>query len=178
MFFTKKDKQKIADMQVRSDLRFENIHERVGNEVSKLDKKIEETSKKIVFDINELLVNKFRSLELFKQGEEVLGNNAFSFAIIQELVKRAFSKEEKTLYAWSQELTKKERELKVLALDINAKKAIGYITVEQVKNELSKLEDDYNIFTRQTTSENDSHDLKAKQIKHTIDFIKVWLKIS
>lgn len=128
-----------------------------------------------VIQIETTLNKKMKQLELFKEGEEILGDNAFGFAIVQELVKRAFRQEDERLKNDWSKLEKKERELRILELSINAKKAFGNITIDEANRELQNLDDEYHENMRNIANEGDENDIKAHQLKYTLNFIRKWI---
>lgn len=162
--------EKMGNLGVKVDDNFAIFNKKNNNLENKLEdhivfskKESDKTVNKVISYLNE----KLSQLKLFKNAEEIISENVFSNAIINELVKRAFVSEDNKLAQKIRELSDKkqflDREFKRLA-EI---KKIGTISIEELNKKLRELDKEYNRLLRI-----DEEDEKAKRIKHTIDFIK------
>ena len=178
MFVTKKVRQEIADNK-QNQLILENklveTELRLSKQTDRLATKVSIDLDQAVCHIEETLTKKLKQLELFKEGEEILGDNAFGFAIIQQLVKRAFRQEEELYREKKKVLSEKEKELKVRELAVSQKKCFGQITVDEANRTLQDLDDEYHRLNRKISNDGDENEIKANQIKHTLEFIKKWI---
>lgn len=154
------------------EIEVESLDHRMSIEGERLDSKIEDTVK----TIEKSIVDKFKQLEMFKASEEILGNNAFGEAIIQELTKRAFSKKEEELREERRSIRREMTKVQNRSKEINKLKNIGSKSKLEIQKTIAELENEMHDAGRRTTSKGDEHYIKKEAFQIIINFLNKWLE--
>ncbi len=154
----------------------DNFHKTIKANVEKELLRIDEKIENFIGIINKNLTDKVKELKLFKASEEMLENNPYGLAIVQELTKKAFKVEQKQYEEKANNLEIKENEIKKEYLKLNLVKSFGSISSIELQNKLNNLNDEMHLHLRQSRATSDEENIKAEAIKHTIKFINLCIK--
>lgn len=161
------DKLIISERESRN-LMINTLKEGNDLELKRMGKKID-----TIFEAMEKSLNdKFKQLELFKAGEEIIGQNPFGHAVVNELVRRAFDQKEKDLERREKIILDEKEEIKSEYIRLKHIKCIGVANPVDLKEKLGEAENQMHKYHRQSTTSNDDAALKAKSLEEAIKIIK------
>jgi len=170
------DKKKFIEDETKNRLDFEKIMlDRHTLDINSLNTHLKFSLDEAIKKIEKRFTNRLGELDIFKKDEEIIGNNVFGKAVIDELVRRAFVDKDKDMAYRENEINRKEIDIKHQYNELDKCKNTNIRTNKEIIDKQKSLNEEMHKALRKTkTNQKDEHYTRAKELEYAIKIIK-WI---